>query len=123
MACGGERGRVVSGGNGAIEVSVARPAFTLTATDGQPFDFRGRTAGRLTFLEFGYTHCPDVCPVHMANLAAALAKLPPSDRMRVDVVFVSIDPDRDSLPVLRKWLDAFDPTFISLTGSDRKSVV
>lgn len=102
---------------GVTEVAVARPGFTLTGTDGKPFDFRDRTAGRLTFLEFGYTHCPDVCPVHMANLAASLARLPPSDRMRIDVVFVSIDPDRDSLPALRKWLDAFDPTFIGLTGS------
>lgn len=117
-ACGGGgNGRVVSEGPGAIEVSVARPAFTLTATDGKPFDFRARTAGRLTFVEFGYTNCPDVCPVHMANLAAALANLPPSDRMRIDVVFVTIDPDRDSLPALRKWLDAFDHKFIGLTGT------
>jgi protein SCO1/2 len=116
--CGGQgQGRVVDAGSGAVDVAVARPRFTLTATDGTPFDFASRTAGRLTFLEFGYTHCPDVCPVHMANLAAALRQLPPSDRMRIDVVFVSVDPDRDSLPVLRKWLDTFDPTFIGLTGS------
>ncbi len=110
-------GRVVGADSGAVDIAVARPSFTLTATDGAPFDFEARTAGRLTFLEFGYTHCPDVCPVHMANLAAALRKLPPSDRMKIDVVFVSVDPDRDSLPVLRRWLDAFDPAFIGLTGT------
>ena len=117
VGCGRGNGRVVSEGDGAIDVAVVRPAFTLTGTDGKPFGFRERTSGRLTFLEFGYTHCPDVCPVHMANLAAALAQLPPSDRMRIDVVFVSIDPARDSLPVIRKWLDAFDPKFIGLTGT------
>jgi protein SCO1/2 len=108
---------VVGDDSGAVDVAIARPSFVLTATDGKPFDFGARTRGRLTFLEFGYTNCPDVCPVHMANLAAALRQLPPSDRMRIDVVFVSIDPDRDSLPALRKWLDAFDPTFIGLTGT------
>lgn len=118
LGCGAQgEGRVVDAGSGAVDVNVARPSFTLTATDGTPFDFGTRTAGRLTFLEFGYTNCPDVCPVHMANLAAALRQLPPSDRMKIDVVFVSVDPDRDSLPALRKWLDAFDHTFIGLTGT------
>jgi protein SCO1/2 len=104
-------------GAGAVPVEFARPKVTLTATDGQPFDFAARTAGKLTFLEFGYTNCPDICPVTMANLATVLKKLAPSDRMKTMVVFVSIDPDRDSLPVLRKWLDSHDVSFIGLTGS------
>jgi protein SCO1/2 len=117
-ACGPpDGGRVVSSESGAIDIKVARPAFTLTDTDGKPFDFAARTAGKLTFLEFGYTNCPDVCPVHMANLAAVLKNLSPTERQQVMVVFVSVDPDRDSLPVLRKWLDAFDRDFIGLTGS------
>ncbi|MDA1081681.1 MAG: SCO family protein [Gemmatimonadetes bacterium] len=117
-ACGpSDGGRVVPPESGATDIVVARPSFTLTATDGTPFDFAARTAGRLTFLEFGYTNCPDVCPVHMANLSAVMRNLTPTERMRIDVVFVSVDPDRDSLPALRKWLDAFDATFIGLTGT------
>jgi protein SCO1/2 len=118
LACApGEPARVVGAESGAVDIKVARPAVTLRDTDGRPFDFGVRTRGRLTFLEFGYTHCPDVCPVHMANLAAVMARLTPSDRMRISVVFVSIDPDRDSAAVLRNWLDAFDPAFIGLTGT------
>ena len=100
-----------------MDISVPRPAFTLTDTDGKPFAFAERTAGRLTFLEFGYTNCPDVCPVHLANLATVLGKLAPSDRMRTTVVFVTVDPDRDSSTVLRKWLDSFDADFIGLRGT------
>lgn len=117
LACGPAKGeRVVAAESGAADVSISRPSFTLTDTDGRPFAFAERTAGRLTFLEFGYTNCPDVCPVHMANLAAVIGKLAPSDRMRVTVVFVSVDPDRDSAPVLRKWLDSFSTEFVGLRG-------
>ncbi|MFI5234535.1 MAG: SCO family protein [Gemmatimonadales bacterium] len=98
--------------------ALARPAFTLAATTGQPFSFQSATAGRLTFLFFGYTHCPDVCPVQMANLAAALLRLSPSERRRIAVVFVTTDPARDSLPRLRQWLDAFDSSFVGLRGDD-----
>ena len=117
-ACGPGNGeRVVSAESGAVDIGMPRPAFTLTATDGKPFAFADRTVGRLTFLAFGYTNCPDVCPVHMANLATVLAKLAPSDRMRTAVVFVTVDPDRDSSTVLRKWLDTFDSSFIGLRGT------
>ena len=104
-----------------MDVSIPRPSFTLTDTDGKPFAFAERTAGRLTFLEFGYTNCPDVCPVHLANLATVLGKLAPSDRMRITVVFVSVDPDRDSSAVLRKWLDSFDANFIGLRGTSEET--
>ena len=60
-----------------------KPAFTLTTTAGAPFDFRAETHGTLTLLFFGYTHCPDICPVHMANIAAVLQKLPPPQARRV----------------------------------------
>lgn len=117
IACDGAGGRIVPAESGATDIAIARPAFTLTDTDGNPFDFAVRTAGRLTLLEFGFTNCPDICPVHMANLAAVMSRMTPSEQMRVDVIFVSVDPDRDSLPALRKWLDSFDTRFIGLTGS------
>ncbi len=91
-----------------------RPDFTLTDTSGQPFDFRAETQGKLTLLFFGYTHCPDVCPIHMANLSAALAQPGMPDPI---VVFVTTDPERDTPERLRSWLDNFDPDFIGLTGT------
>lgn len=104
--------------NGAtINPPVARPDLSMTATDGTPYDFATRTKGRVTFITFGYTHCPDVCPVHMANLAGALKRLPDDERSRVTVVFVTTDPDRDSLPQLRQWLDSFDHRFVGLRGT------
>jgi protein SCO1 len=93
-----------------------RPVFTLTATDGKPYAFAEKTAGKLTLLFFGYTNCPDVCPVHAANIAEIVKTLPWEDRQRVSFVFVTTDPDRDSLPHLRKWLDNFDSTFVGLRG-------
>lgn len=94
-----------------------KPDFTLTATDGAAFDFRRATDGKLTLLFFGYTHCPDICPVHLANIGAVRKKLTPSERDRMAVVFVTVDPDRDSLPVIRRWLDNFDRDFIGLRGT------
>ena len=95
----------------------ARPSFTLTATDGRPFDFAQRTHGKLTFLLFGYTHCPDVCPVHVANISAAMKSLTFEERARTTLVFITTDPMRDSLSVLRSWLATFDSSFVGLTGS------
>jgi len=93
------------------------PPFALDDTRGEIFEFRDRTAGRLTFLFFGYTSCPDICPVQLANLAAALGDLPYSVRRQVAVVFVTTDPGRDTADVLREYLDRFDRSFIGLTGS------
>lgn len=100
-----------------VPAPLPKPAFTLTSTDGRPYDFVRETAGRVTLLFFGYTHCPDICPVHLANIAAVLKRLDPADRDRVRVVFVTTDPDRDSLPVIRRWLDNFDPSFVGLRGT------
>lgn len=91
-----------------------RPDFTLTDTDGQPFDFGAETGGELTLLFFGYTSCPDVCPLHMANLAYALEQ---PGVPRPKVVFVSVDPQRDTPEVIRTFLDRFDEGFIGLTGT------
>lgn len=117
LACGPSGG--MGGYRGVLlPHALPRPDFTLTATDGSPYHFAARTRGQLTFLFFGYTNCPDVCPVHMANIAATLTRLTHEDRDRVRVVFVTTDPARDSLPRLRQWLAAFDPTFVGLRGDD-----
>jgi protein SCO1/2 len=95
---------------------VPRIDFTLTDTRGQPFSFREQTDGSLTLLFFGYTHCPDVCPVHLTNLAAVLERFPYDVRSRVKVVFVTTDPHRDTPVRIRSWLDGFAPSFIGLHG-------
>ena len=69
-----------------------RPEFSLTDLDGKPFDFYDETDGKLTFLFFGYTNCPDVCPVHMAQLSEILAR---PGMPSAKVVFVTADPTRD----------------------------
>ncbi|MDE3174375.1 MAG: SCO family protein [Gemmatimonadota bacterium] len=102
----------------ALPTPVARPAFVLTDTHGEPYDFATQTKGTVTLLYFGYTHCPDVCPVQMANIAAAMRRLSRADRQRIKVVFVTTDPARDSLPQMRSWLNNFDPAFIGLSGTE-----
>lgn len=94
-----------------------KPTVALTDTAGRPYDLRTATAGKVTLLYFGYTHCPDVCPAQMADVAAALRPLTPAQRAQVAVVLVTSDPARDTPAVLRTWLDRFDASFVGLTGS------
>jgi len=91
-----------------------KPRGAFTDTSGRPFDWT-RTKP-VTIVFFGYTACPDVCNTVMADVAAALRRVEPSVRSRVDVVLVTTDPARDTPRVLRKWLDAFDPTFEGVTA-------
>lgn len=100
-----------------LAAPIPRIDFTLRDTDGRPYSFHDETHGFLTLLFFGYTSCPDICPVHMANLAAVLERYPADVQRRVKVVFVTTDPARDTPQVLRSWLDRFDPSFIGLWGS------
>jgi protein SCO1/2 len=103
---------------GLVSPPLPKATFTLTDTSAAPFDFRQQTQGFVTLLFFGYTHCPDLCPLHMANIAFALKKLPTNVAEQIKVVFVTTDPRRDSPKVLRSWLDRFDKRFIGLTGSE-----
>lgn len=109
-----------AGGDGwsgtPLDPPVPRPDFVLVDTDGRAFDFREETEGDVALLFFGYTHCPDVCPVHMANLAEVLRDLPLEISREIRVVFVTTDPARDTPERLREWLDAFHPRFVGLTG-------
>lgn len=97
-----------------------RPSFTLTDTEGKPFDFAERTAGTPTLLYFGYTRCPDICPTVMADIATALREVPTAVRSKVDVVFVTTDPEHDTPQVLADYLRNFDADlprpFTGLTG-------
>jgi protein SCO1/2 len=109
---------VGTGLSGLVPTPLPRkPEFTLTDTSGRPFDFARRTRGDLTYLYFGYTHCPDACPATMTELAYAVHNAPAADRRRTAVVFVTVDPRRDTRRVLRTWLDHYDRAFVGLTGS------
>jgi len=102
---------------GLVTPPLPKPRFTLTDAAGAPFDFRERTNGLVTLLLFGYTNCPDQCPLHMANIGMALKNLPASIADQVRLVFVTTDPARDTPAKLRLWLDHFDRRFICLTGT------
>ncbi|MDT0309858.1 SCO family protein [Streptomyces sp. DSM 44917] len=93
-----------------------KPDLVLTDTNGEEYDFAAETAGRATLLYFGYTHCPDICPLTMSNIAAATARLTPEQREGLRVVFVTTDPERDTPESLGAWLNAQDPEFVGLTG-------
>jgi protein SCO1/2 len=74
-------------------------------------DFRGKAV----VVSFGFTHCPDVCPTTLADLSQALKSLGP-EAERVQVLFVTVDPERDTRDVLAKYVTAFDPRFLGLSG-------
>lgn len=89
--------------------------FRLTDSRGQPrrlADFRGK----VTVLFFGYTHCPEVCPTTLADLAQVMRALG-KDADRVQVLFVTLDPERDTPALLEKFVPAFDSRFLGLSGS------
>lgn len=94
-----------------------KPDITLTDTSGEPFDLRQRTQGRFTVLMFGYTSCPDICPINLGTLDAAMETLGPQVADRVDVVFVTVDPTTDTPGTIRSYLDRFDSRFVGLTGT------
>jgi len=88
--------------------------FHLTDHNGKPralADFRGK----VVVMFFGYTQCPDFCPTTMTELAAAMRKLGP-DASRVQVLFVTVDPERDTPELLAHYVPAFDPGFLGLYG-------
>ncbi len=98
-----------------------RPQFTLTDTSGRAFKFGSATAGKPTLLFFGYTHCPDVCPTTLADVAIALRAVPAAVRSATQVVFVTTDVRHDTRAVLKAYLAKFDAglpnRFIGLTGT------
>jgi len=90
--------------------------FTLAAQDGKPFDLES-LKGKWTFVYFGYTYCPDVCPTTLAELARA-KKLLDQTSVPARYVFVSVDPQRDTPKRLAQYVAFFDPGFVGATGSD-----
>jgi protein SCO1/2 len=95
-----------------------KPRVRLVDTAGKSYDLAAATAHRVTLLYFGYTHCPDLCPINMALAASAVHDLPASVAAKVTVVFITTDPARDTPRVIQAWLANFDPAFVGLTGSE-----
>ena len=95
--------------------------FTLTDQDGKTVT-SASFAGKYRVMYFGYTYCPDVCPVDMQHLGQGmrmLAKSDPGVAAKVVPIFVSVDPERDTPSVLKQYVAAFYPTMVGLTGSDQ----
>lgn len=95
-----------------------RPAydFSLSAQGGKTYqlsDFRGK----VTLIFFGFVNCPDVCPTTMLELGKVYKALSPQDQQKVQVLLISVDPERDTPELLGKYVSFFDPSFIGLTGS------
>lgn len=101
----------------AVDITGAEYARQLSLKD---VDGRQRSLaefkGKVLFVFFGFTQCPDVCPTTMAELAEVRRRLG-SDGDRVQGIFISIDPARDTPQVLKGYLQAMDPSFVGLTGS------
>lgn len=87
----------------------------LTRSDGSRFRL-SEMRGDIVLLFFGYTSCPDVCPATLAELRQALSDLNEQDAKRVKVVFVTVDPERDSPERVQEYVERFDPAFIGLGG-------
>jgi protein SCO1/2 len=95
--------------------------FSLPDTSGKMHtlaDYKGRAV----VLFFGYTHCPDVCPTTLAELSQALQKLG-DDGKRVQVLMVTVDPARDTAPLLGQYVAAFNPSFVGLRPADDAQLV
>lgn len=102
----------------AIQSPEPVPNFTLTSQSGAPLSFND-LRGKVILLYFGYTFCPDACPTTLTELKKATATLG-RDAQDVQVVMVTVDPERDTPEVLRQYLGYFDPSYIGLTGSEEE---
>jgi protein SCO1/2 len=90
--------------------------FTLTDQNGHPYT-EANLKGHYSVIYFGYTFCPDVCPTELQNLSQALDLLKPDDLAKVQPIFITVDPERDTPEVMAKYIKAFHPKLIGLTGT------
>ena len=92
------------------------PDATLTDTAGEPFNLRATPTAPVLVVFFGYTNCPDICLGVLTDVATALNRVDAQVRDKVQVLFITVDPDRDTPAVMREYLDRIDPSFIGLTA-------
>jgi protein SCO1 len=100
---------------GVLSPVMPAPPLALHGTDGRPLEL-ARFKGKVVLLAFGFSNCGEVCPITLATLAGARKKLGP-DANGVQVVYVTVDPERDDAARMKKYLGTFDPTFIGGVGT------
>jgi protein SCO1 len=104
--------------SGVFDPPRQAPEFSLQGTDGQPLNLN-RYHGKVVLLAFGYSSCTAVCPVTLHTFALAVRKLGPA-AAGIQVVYVTVDPERDTPARLKQFLANFDPTFIGGTGTEQQ---
>jgi protein SCO1/2 len=103
-------------GTAFVEPYPVASEIELTRSDGSRFRL-SELRGDIVLLFFGYTSCPDVCPATLAELRQALSELDAEEALRIKVVFVTVDPQRDSPERVQEYVEQFDPAFIGLSGT------
>jgi protein SCO1/2 len=104
--------------SGVFEPPRMAPDFTVRGSDGKELKL-SQFRGKLVLLEFGYTSCVDVCPVSLAMLADARKKLG-AQASQLQVIYVTVDPERDTVDRMKNYLAAFDPSFLGATGTPQQ---
>ena len=104
------------GAAGSLLASAIGGPFRLLDQNGKPFT-DGDLLGKWHLVFFGYTHCPDVCPTTLNTLSLALDRLGEKERADVGIVFISVDPERDTPQALKSYVSSFDGPITALTGS------
>lgn len=102
-----------------IDPPLPVPNFELTTADNQPFQLTD-AGNNFVLVYFGYTFCPDVCPLTLADIKKALNNL--EQRNKVTVLFISVDPERDTPDIVSEYAATFDPTFIGLSSDDYANI-
>lgn len=104
-------------GGGPSPSAIGGP-FTLIGQDGKPFTDRDMK-GKPFLVFFGYTHCPDICPTTLFELSEVLHAMG-KDADRINALFISVDPDRDTPAVMKDYLSSFDPHLRGATGTQQQ---
>ena len=104
---------------GDIVASYTGSAFTLTDVNNEPITEKS-FQGPLTAIFFGFTNCPDICPMTLSNLDHVLEKLNNDENKRFKVYFISIDPEKDSPEIIKNYLDSFKNKIYGITGDPQK---
>jgi protein SCO1 len=104
--------------SGTFDPPRAAPDFSLPGSTGAPVTI-SQFRGKVIALAFGFTYCPRICPVTLAHLATASEKLGPAAK-DLQVVFVSVDPDRDTPERMKEFLSFFNPAFVGATGTPQQ---
>ena len=107
-------GAVVEGSGGDLG-----GPFSLIDQNGQRRE-EAEFRGRYLLVYFGYTYCPDACPTALAVMTQALAQLDPAQAEKIQPIFISVDPARDTQENLKAYIEHFDPRFLALTGTDEE---